>query len=228
MAKMLFTAVVADMRNKLAGTVFSKNKYGAYTRTKVTPANPRTGFQSDARSLLASLSSAWRGLTQAQRDTWLAGASAFPQTDVFGNTQILSGQVLFIRFNTNLVNIGEAIITSCPTPQSLGYITNLTISADASPAALQIDWIRNEGTGSEIVQIWATPPYSAGKTNVENQYRLIATAAIADETFVLLSAYTARFGSLTAGQKVSIKLVVVSPVSGEQSTPVSAYQVISA
>jgi hypothetical protein len=29
MAKVLFTAVVADMRNKLNGTVFSKNRYGA-------------------------------------------------------------------------------------------------------------------------------------------------------------------------------------------------------
>ena len=42
MAKILTTAIVADIRNKLNGSVFSKNRYGAYVRTKVTPVNPQT------------------------------------------------------------------------------------------------------------------------------------------------------------------------------------------
>ena len=42
MAKIKMTAIVADMRNKLNGSVFSRNRGGAYIRTKVTPINPQT------------------------------------------------------------------------------------------------------------------------------------------------------------------------------------------
>ena len=66
MAKIKMTAIVADMRNKLNGSVFSRNRGGAYIRTKVTPINPQTAAQVQARSLLTSLSQGFRSLSQAQ------------------------------------------------------------------------------------------------------------------------------------------------------------------
>src|SRR5437867_2761155 len=116
MAKLLFTAVVADMRNKLNGTVFSKNRYGAYARTKVTPVNPQSTAQQNQRNTLSTNSAAWRGLTEAQRQSWIDGAINFPTTDIFGNSKILSGQALYVKFNNNLASIGVAPIDTAPTP----------------------------------------------------------------------------------------------------------------
>ena len=45
MAKVLFSALISDMRNKLNGSVFAKNRGGSYLRTKVTPVNPQTVAQ---------------------------------------------------------------------------------------------------------------------------------------------------------------------------------------
>ena len=53
MAKILMTAIVADIRNKLNGSVFSKNRYGAYVRTKVTPVNPQSTAQQNTRNNLS-------------------------------------------------------------------------------------------------------------------------------------------------------------------------------
>jgi hypothetical protein len=55
MAKINFGQTVNDARGKLGGTVFSKNKSGAYTRRKVTPANPRTVAQSRVRNFFGTL-----------------------------------------------------------------------------------------------------------------------------------------------------------------------------
>jgi hypothetical protein len=83
--KMKFGAFVVAGSGKIGGHVASRNRSGAFLRTKVTPTNPQTGAQNAVRSLLASLSSAWRSLTGAQRAAWNGAVSAFPRTNVFGD-----------------------------------------------------------------------------------------------------------------------------------------------
>ena len=68
--KIKFGAIVTDGRGKIGGHVASKNRSGAYMRTKVTPSNPNTASQSQARSILASASQNWRNLTDSQRKAW--------------------------------------------------------------------------------------------------------------------------------------------------------------
>ena len=63
MAKIKLSAIVSEMRGKLNGSVFSKNRGGAYIRTKVTPVNPQSLAQGLVRATLTNLSQAWRGLT---------------------------------------------------------------------------------------------------------------------------------------------------------------------
>ena len=57
--KLKFGAIVTDGRGKIGGHVASKNRSGAYLRTKVTPSNPNTVAQVQVRSILASLSQSW-------------------------------------------------------------------------------------------------------------------------------------------------------------------------
>ena len=103
MARVLFTAVVADMRNKLNGTVFSKNKSGAYTRTKVTPVNPQSASQTQNRQRLSRFSQLWRTLSIAAITAWNDLAKSQPfGTDVFGNPKFLSGLSLFVKLNSNI------------------------------------------------------------------------------------------------------------------------------
>src|SRR5574337_1436553 len=131
MAKILTTAIVADIRNKLNGSVFSKNRYGSYVRTKVTPVNPQTAFQVGIRSVLTSQSQAWRGLTDAQRQSWIDAAVNFPVTDIFGNIKHLSGSALFVKLNTVLYNAGFATLTVAPSPVALAAISAGILTAAA-------------------------------------------------------------------------------------------------
>lgn len=229
MAKLLFTAVVADMRNKLNGTVFSKNRYGAYARTKVTPVNPQTTAQQNARSRLATQSQAWRGLTQAQRDSWIAAAPNFPITDIFGNQKILSGQALFVKLNTNLSLINFGPLTAAPMPVAVPSLLTLSVAADDSANTVIATFTDTTPGATYDLLIYATPNITPGREFVKNEFRFIET-----NTFPIASpldistAWRALFGDPVTGQKIFIKAVVMSNTTGQIGVPLQTQTIVVA
>ena len=149
MAKIKFTAIVAEMRNSIAGTVFSRNRYGSYARTKVTPINPQTSYQQEQRQRLSNLSSSWRALTDAQRASWSAQVQNYKSTDIFGDAKVLSGQALFVSLNLNLERAGETRLDAPLSPVGMPSISlvsmtaafstggnNMAVTATISPATI--------------------------------------------------------------------------------------------
>ena len=229
MAKVLFTAVVADMRNKLNGSVFSKNKGGAYVRTKVTPVNPQTDAQQNVRSVMATNSAAWRGLTQAQRDSWLAAAPSFPYRDIFGDSKILSGSQLFVKLNGNLVNNGESPLTTAPTPGELPASGAAILTATAGTQALSIGFSPDPvPTGYSLI-IDSTPNIGAGISFVKNRYRKISIVAAASTSpYDALADFTAVHGALVAGMKIFIRVRLLNTATGQMSVPYYASAIVGA
>lgn len=227
MAKVLFTAVVADMRGKLAGTVFSKNKAGSYTRTKTTPANPQTTDQSIVRSRLGSLSSQWSGLTIEQRNLWIAAAASRPRTNEFGQTYFLSGQQLYVSLNTNLLTAGEDVISAPLAPQEIPELSIVAVTANPTLPALTAELTAPVPAGFVGV-VQATPLLSTGVYNGNSKFRQIGVLASGGtETVVLLGDYSAKFGPLAAGYKLGIAVYLVSTTTGEAGVPSKAYAVVA-
>jgi len=119
MAKIKFGMMMTDARGKLGGQVFSKNKGGAYIRTKVTPVNPATVAQQLVRAIFAFFSQNWRALTEAQRTAWNAAVSNFTSTDIFADVRTPSGFNLYKKLNQNLLLISAAPIATPPLPQTV-------------------------------------------------------------------------------------------------------------
>lgn len=210
---------MADARNKLNGNVFSKNRYGAYIRTKVTPVNPQTSYQQNQRQQLASLSSQWRGLTQAQRDAWISSTGNFPRTDIFGNTKILSANVLFVGLNKNLLNAGEDTIDDAPAPVSIPEIQISDLSAAAGTPALSFSIDPAALPSDTALFVKATGNVGPGKQFVKNLLRFIGTATPTTGSVDILSAWQARFGTLVAGQRITVQIYLVSTITGQAGIP---------
>lgn len=231
MAKVLFTAVVADMRNKLAGTVFSKNRYGGYTRTKTTPVNPQTSFQQNQRALLSAASSAWRGLTDAQRESWITGAQSFPFTDVFGRTMYLSGQALFVKLWINMSLAGQSPNVTAPNPVNVPLMGLSALSAEAAAGGgavdLTITWGPVSIPAGFSLAIWATPGISAGKTFVKNLYRQIGVVGSVPDATALETLFNDRFGNVRPGERIFIKTALISNTTGQQGQPSELTAVVS-
>lgn len=215
MAKIKLSAMVSEMRGKLNGSVFSKNRGGAYLRTKVTPVNPQTTSQGNVRSRLTNLSQSWRSLTDAQRNAWNTAVANFTGTDIFGDIKTPSGINLYTKINLNLANIAQSNLSLPPLPSSVGVFNSLTITATASTPSLSVAFTQTGVAAGQTVVVEATTQLSAGKNFVKSEFRKIGTFTGGTSTpYNALSAYTAKFGSLVAGQKIFIRFKAISNTTG--------------
>lgn len=217
---------ITEGRGKAGGSVASRNRTSAYVRNKTTPVNPQTLAQQAARSILASLSQAWRGLTQAQRDAWNAAVSQFSKTNVFGDTVNPTGKNLYTQLNINLSDIGQS---SIDTPPTAGEVVepsglSLTVEDNGGTMSLAHDALDEDQT----YKVFATEPLSPGIGFFKNRFRLIGTlAGSATSPADIASDYASKFGAVAAGQKVAVKLVPVVTATGQKGVGATTSAVAS-
>jgi hypothetical protein len=214
-------ALVTAGSGKIGGQVVTSNRAGSVLRTKVTPTNAQTTAQTAARNLLSSISSSWKTLTQAQIALWNSAVSAFKKTNIFGDTVTPSGFNLYQALNNNLSRIGEALLTTPPTPVSIPVITTGVLAATHA-GAVTVTFTDDPDLTDTVIEVWATASMSPGKSYVKSDFRRIGQmAAVVAHTMTLTTMYNAKFGAVgAAGEKTFVKLVQTSSETGQQGTPV--------
>lgn len=222
--KMKYSAIVSDVRNKLNGSVASKNRYGQYLRNKTTPVNPQTSFQQNVRQVLASISASWRELTFSQRQSWNAGQVNFPFTDIFGDVRYLSGQALFVKLNANLAKISQPLIDVAPLPVGIPEIAFTDIVAESTTGtldALELSLNVETVPAGYSLAVYATPPTAPGISFVKNRFRFLGVTAVVTNDADILAMYTARFGtSGVVGQRIFVRCALVNNTTGQAGIPI--------
>lgn len=228
MAKIKYSALVSDMRNKLNGSVMSKNRYGSYVRNKVTPVNPQSSFQQNARQILGNLSSSFRELTASQIAAWNAKSKDFPFTDIFGDIRHLTGQTLFVKLNANLEKLALPRVSDAPDPVGFPQydILSGTAKLNQNGSIAEV----NFETGIEDLDnlpgyttvVYATRPMSKSISFVKNEFRFVG---IGEPDLLgsvsITTAWTNRFGTAKEDEVIHIKFALVSNATGQQGVPVS-------
>lgn len=203
--KIKWGALVVDGRGKIGGHVASKNRGGAYLRTKVTPVNPQTADQSAVRQLFGQLSQAWSTLSDAERASFDEGVEAYQQTNIFGDLKSPSGKALFQRLNQNLLQVGGSQVNTLPALASApsDYPTSAVIDVLNTVITLTpID--QNNGTKA-IVR--ASGSVSQGTSFVKNKMRIIY-AGVTDQGTVtnsIYSGYVSKFGTPQASDRIFLE-----------------------
>lgn len=225
MSKIKFGALLVDMRGKQGGTIYSRNKSGAYSKNKVTPINPRTSFQQAQRNALSARAQAWRSLTADKRQGWIQGSANFPQKDVFGDQYFLAGNMLYNKLNLNLEKVGLTPISSCPTP--LGTDQATVSNPVFSALALEVDLVTIPAGYSAIIS--ATPGMSAGRYNYNSKLRNIAIldAGAGGGAYDFVAEYTAKFGVPIVGQKIGMSFELINKTTGEAGVAVNIDAVVA-
>lgn len=214
--KIKWGALVVDGRNKIGGHVASKNRAGAYLRTKVTPINPSSTRQVIVRGILTTLAIAWRGLLAAERLAWNNAVASFATTDIFGDLRRPTGFNLFQKLNNNLLGVGIAQLSVPPLPVAVASLT--TLSATQAPAGATTLTFTPAAIGAaDIVVIKATAPISPGKTFVKSEFRRIGVIAQPDGSpFTATTMYNAKFGGPgVLNQKIFFELFIINTVTGQ-------------
>ena len=224
MARIKFGMMMTDARGKLGGHVFTKAKSGATIRTKVTPLNPKTSAQSEARSALGANSQAWRILSETQRLAWNSAAQEVSKTNAFGDTYFPSGKNYFTAVNNNIRNVGGEVLVSPPALVEVPGLTSVEVDFDL--LAEQLDIAPNFiGNSIDVVLVCnATSGQSAGRYNFSGKYRKFDGYALTGlpQNTAIYDAYVSKFGVPSAGQKVSFEFYLVNQTTGQVSPRVTA------
>lgn len=226
--KIKFGALVVAGRGKIGGHVASRNRGGAYLRTKVTPINPSTEYQVNVRNRFAALSTAWRALTVAQRLAWNTAVSDFARTDIFGDLKNPSGFNLHQKLNNNLVNIGKAPILVPPLPEAVDSLATLSLAADFTLQTMAITYTAAIAADHSVM-VFATPAISPGISFVKSEFRQFDVMVAADASpFSIEAEYIAKFGAIGAvDMQIFIQMVQVNWATGQAGIPQQAKAIIT-
>lgn len=218
MAKIKLGALAQDARGSIAGTTFSKGRYGSYSRQKVSPVQPRTARQLAQRAIFSEASQGWRSLTSAQRAQWDTWAGNHPVVNVFGDAQTLAGNAAYVRVNAMRRTAGIATTAAPPADETpvpnasdapaVGSTQTVTVTFDAAPA-----------TGKYFL-VYTTAGKSPGVGFVNSDFRLAATI-VGDGSETEFDVIPVDFNdrlAFIAGQIVGVRVVAIGANGVVQSS----------
>lgn len=228
--KVIYGNAVQDARGKNNGNVYSKNRYGAYVRTKVTPVNRRTSFQTAVRAAFTSFSTSWSAtLTEAQRRAFSAFAALHAFTNIFGEKRFLDGKAMYIKINAALSNALLAPVTAPPTDITTGQTGALSLTATvAAGGTLSLATNETGIPGGAQLNIYSTALQSNGKNFIKSELRFIGSVAAGTSPYNIKAAWIAKFGTFptVAGGKIFVAVQVIT-TEGWLSVPASVAAFVS-
>lgn len=131
----------------IGGTVWSRNRFGAYVRNRSVPVNPNTDRQVAVRNIVRALTIAWQNtLTAPQRDAWDTYAANVTWMNKLGQSVNLTGLNHFIRSNTPRLQSGSTQIDTGPAIFNLAT-AELDLVVTASEATQQASIAFNNAAG---------------------------------------------------------------------------------
>jgi len=220
MAKITPGPMVGQISGSIGSTVFSHNRYGAYTRTRTIPTNPNTEYQQAIRAILAACSSAWKALTDPEKAAWNAWAQTNPIIDRLGAQQVLAGNVAYIQLNSRIMQAGATVISDPPVTDAPQPLLTLALSADIGAGTFDVTYTATPlGAG---VMLWTQAALTASDsiTYVKNRLKLIDISAAEQASPLDIETETAaRFGTIQVGQLLTVQCSVFDSTTGLLSTP---------
>lgn len=223
MAKFTPGPTIGSISGSIGGTTYSRNRYGAYIRTRAIPITSTTSYALDAKARMTTASQAWQALTDAQRLAWQMWAAANPITDSLGQSQALSGQAAYVGISCRLQNSGDTVLDVPPIAPAPAPLATITLTGDIGIGTSTLAFTDTPlGAG---LKLW----FQAAVTNSQGIYfvkpltRLVSISAAA-----LASPYdyeadvNARLGTLTVGQKITVFASVLDSATGLLSAPLTA------
>lgn len=222
MAKILLGATLGDARGSVGGVTYTKGRFGAVLRQKVSPVQPRSAEVLTIRGLFSLLAKRWFAvLTDAQRLGWIALATANPRTNVFGNSVILTGLQMYESCNRNIQTTGSPTIDVAPANLDVDALLTITPAAAAGAGTFTVPFTPTPTPALHNLVIEATLQVNAGRSFVSSYYRFISTTSGISPVNIA-AAYAAVWGSLRAGQKIGVRAKHIKGTTGAASVPLAS------
>ncbi len=190
---------------KIGLTVTYPGRNGLIRRAWVSPANPKTGAQLLVRSTLTTVARAWRGLTELQRQAWIALAGTLQTQPVLGQSGPLTGSQLFTKINAANLAIGGELVNTPPAipPDFDTKITGVEITNTGGNVVINLVAPDSPPEGTTLR---GAAPQSAGSYRPVSFRQLGTLDSPVGGKINVTAAYTARFGVPPVGTRVFVQV----------------------
>jgi hypothetical protein len=231
MAKIVLGGLASQVSGAVGGIVFSRNRSGAYIRSRVHPTISQTAFALDAKATMGAVSREWGVLTDAQRMAWATWAANNPVTDRMGMKQILAGNAAYMKLNGRLACMGIASSVTPPVLSAPPALETAVLTADIGAGDFEIDFTATPLAATHCAWVEVAVTEGLNQAYVKNRLKFIGCSAAAlvakvtaitqpaDYAMTLELGVIARFGTLVVGQLVTCYVSVVSNANGQVSSP---------
>jgi len=219
-------ALAQDVRGSLNGTVFSRNKGGAFVRSKVSPCQPLSRWSSGTREVFKACAQRWSGtLTAAQRSAWNAFALLHPYVNVFSDSIVLPGVAMYAAVNARLRQCGQTAIDEVPATFVVADCGGITVVMTALVGVLSLVVTPGRAlVGSEGLVVWASLPLGGGRKLQLRDLRFmnLVSRCVFASGDPLGPQFPQRWPGQTwvVGQRVGIRVAILSKTTGAMSAPI--------
>lgn len=210
MARISFTAIVAEIVGKLAGSVFQYSYGGYQIRTRTSPRNPQSPWQQLRRGDFGFLSASWRGLTSTQRQSFIDNAAS-PS----------GGFNLFINSNVNLILIEQPQITTyVPSTQPDGIEMEIISVTPTAFLVRATGAVTTVPTGTSLLLYATTDKLPTKIFTNPSEYSPITIFPAGTDMLTIADVITDwndRYGELREDRRICIKSAVIDNSNGLRS-----------
>lgn len=220
MAKILPGPMAGAISGSMGGTVFSHNKGGPYIRRRAIPVTSTTSDALAAKARMTHASQDWAALSVADRTAWENWAQSRTVIDRLGQQIHLTGHQTYVGIHARLDQSGDTVIDVPPVTAPPEPLETLVLSADIGLGTFDIVF-----TGTPLaagVKLWVEAALTDSDSIkfVENMLRVIVISAAAQASPLDIETETAaKFGTLTVGQQLYVRVRTFDSASGLISAP---------
>jgi hypothetical protein len=221
MALLVPGPLVSVLSGKVGGTVFARNRGGAYARAYAIPTRVTS---TEAQYIKAAFTAASRGyanLTTGAIAAWDQYGAENPVSNRIGQLITLKGQSWYVGCNARLIRSGDTPIGLPPILPSPVIALASAAACDVSDGTAEIAIAAHPDDASIKVLVYAARSVSAGKRYVDNLYTgvYISNAGDSGTTLDFGTELQAKLGTMQAGVTYHFKVVMLDVRTGLVSAP---------
>lgn len=219
MAKIVTGSLVGEIRNRLGDQVFSRGRYGPYTRAFVEPDHTLTERRDTVQTIWAQVAERWNtAIGDTQRTAWQQYALGNPRTKSPIAPQQLQGRECFFRLNARLGYYGASYLDDPPNNEDVQQIITLSLTADADAQTVALSFTPSPLPPNHAAIIFASPSMNPGANSPGNTLRFIAYLDPGDTSpAALQTAWIPKFGAIPTGRKIFLRARLLNTDNGAYS-----------
>lgn len=214
MARIVFSALIDNIRGSIGGTTFQKNAYGYTCKHKPNMVRPWTASQKEMQIAFSRAVKAWKETTDTARSNWETWASANPQYAKHNPSSSLSGFACFVKWHVYAFVAGLALDTE--PVLTVPAAPPISLKLILAGGVLTIGVTVTGGIEDWNLAFFASRPFGGSQNFIGTKTKYMVNSTDVTGTEIITAAYAAKFGALPVlGDRVAIDYVRFMESGGE-------------